>query len=416
MDVVHVVHAYPPAIGGTEFLFQRISEELVSRYGDRVTVLTTDGYNPGCFVDPDAPTIPIRAGEVVNGVTVRRFPVNNRLAPHIEKAQSHAFHHNWPLSDVLRTLYNGPISWPMFSAIRDARGDVLVASAFPLLHMYYAALGKRFNQIPLLYSGALHPHDRWGYDRAIILRAIAGCDIYLAYTTYERDYLLARGVSADKIRIASPGVDPKCFEDADRGALRKKLGWEDRPVIAFVGQQAPHKGIETLYRAMRLVWRQVPEAHLIVAGGRTAYSVQLDKILAQFSAQERDRIHLIPNFAEGEKADIFAACDIFVSPSGHESFGITFIEAWAAGKPVIGCRSGAIPTVIDEWQDGLLVPYQDIPQLAAAMLELLHDERQREQMARRGRDKVLAEYTWEKAVARFRHAYEEAMERHAGGS
>lgn len=408
MDVVHVVHGYYPGVGGTELLFQHVSEELVAHYGDRVTVLTTNGRNPSFFVDPEQPAIPIVADEVINGVQVRRFPVYNRLARHIEKLQSKAFHRNWPLSDVLRTIYNGPISRTMFAAVRRARGDVLVASAFPLLHMYYAAAAKRFNRIPLLYHGALHPHDRWSYDRAMIYHAIDACDLYLANTTYERDYLTGRGVPATKIRIASPGVDPAPFERADTNAVRRRLGWENAPVITFVGQQAAHKGIDVLYHAMRLVWRQMPEVRLIVAGGRTAYSPQLDKILDTYSTRERDRVHLIPDFGEEEKAEIFAACDAFVSPSGHESFGITFIEAWSAGKPVIGCRSGAIPSVVDEWHDGLLVRYQDVPQLAAAILELLHDARLRARMGERGREKVLAQHTWERAVARFRQAYEEA--------
>ncbi len=93
--------------------------------------------------------------------------------------------------------------------------------------------------------------------------------------------------------------------------------------------------------------------------------------------------------------------------SGAESFGLTFVEAWAAGKPVIGCRSGAIPTVIDEWENGLLVPYQDVPQLAAAILELLTDDRICEQMGRRGKEKTLTQYTWDIAVARFRNVYEQ---------
>jgi glycosyltransferase involved in cell wall biosynthesis len=410
MEILHVVHGYPPAIGGTEFLFQQISERLVAQYDDRVTVFTTNGYNPGMFVDPDQPTIPIREGEELNSVKIRRFPVNNRIAPRIDDLQRKAFEGNWPFNDVLRTLYHGPISWPMFDAIRRAKADVLAASAFPLLHMYYAAIGKRFNHIPLLYHGALHPGQRWSYDRPIIYKAIAACDMYLANTTFERDFLIAKGFSPDKIRIASPGVNPEPFENADGRPLRSRFGWEDAPIIAFVGQQSVHKGIDVLYQAMRLVWRQLPEARLIVAGGRTAYSQHLDRILEEFSPQERERIQHIPNFAEEEKPHIFAACDVFVSPSGHESFGITFVEAWAAGKPVIGCRRGAIPSVIDEWRDGLLVDYRDAPQLASAILELLTDAGLRERMGQCGKEKVLVQHTWDVAVARFRAAYEEAIE------
>ena len=411
MNILHVVHGYHPAIGGTEFLFQRISEQLVAQYGDQVTVFTTNAYNGIFFIDPSQPAIPPRENEEINGVKIRRFPVNNRIAPRIAALQRKAFDNNWPFNDVLRTLYHGPISWPMFSAIQHAQADVVAASAFPLLHMYYAALGKQFNRIPLVFYGALHPGDRWNFDRPIIHRAIAMCDMYLAYTSFERDFVIAQGALPDKVRVASPGVDPDPFRVADGMALRRQFGWENVPVIAFVGQQSAHKGIDALYHAMRLVWRQLPEARLIVAGGRTAYSPHLDHILESFSLQERDRIQHIPNFAEEEKPQIFAACDVFVSPSGYESFGITFVEAWAAGKPVIGCRSGAISAVIDEWQDGLLVPYKDVPQLATVILELLTDAALRERMGHRGREKVLTQYTWDIAVARFREAYERAINR-----
>ena len=414
MNVLHVVHNYFPALGGTEILFQNISERLVAAYGDQVTVVTSNGLNTGYFVDPSQPGLPIDQEEMINGVRVRRFPINNRIAPRIEKLQYMAFQHNWPLNDLLRTIYHGPISRPMFEAIRLAEADLMVASAFPLLHMYYTAIAKRFNHIPLLFCGALHPEDRWSFDRPMIFRAIAACDMYLAYTEYERDFVVGKGVPAEKVQIASPGVDPAPFQAADGAALRRDLGWESAPVIAFVGQQASHKGVETLYHAMRLVWRQMPEARLIVAGGRTIYSSKLDRILETFAPSERDRIKLIQNFSDEEKPQIYAACDLFVSPSGHESFGITFIEAWAAGKAVIGCRSGAIPAVVDDWHDGLLVPYQDAPQLASAILELLADDTLRERMGRRGKDKVLAEHTWDVAVARFRQAYDSVLNRQNG--
>ena len=67
-----------------------------------------------------------------------------------------------------------------------------------------------------------------------------------------------------------------------------------------------------------------------------------------------------------------------------------------------------------EWQDGLLVPYRAPAQLASALLELLLDDEARERMGRRGREKVLAHYTWDVAVKQFRDAYEEAAGTRAG--
>jgi glycosyltransferase involved in cell wall biosynthesis len=90
---------------------------------------------------------------------------------------------------------------------------------------------------------------------------------------------------------------------------------------------------------------------------------------------------------------LLSAYDVFASPSGHESFGITFVEAWACGKPVIGTRVGAIPSVIDEGHDGLLVPYGDPHALANAILALLSDPPRGQEMGEARRQKVLAHYT-----------------------
>ena len=46
-----------------------------------------------------------------------------------------------------------------------------------------------------------------------------------------------------------------------------------------------------------------------------------------------------------------AALDVFAYPSGYESFGIAFVEAWAAGKPVVGCLRGAVPSLVSDGAD-----------------------------------------------------------------
>ena len=100
-----------------------------------------------------------------------------------------------------------------------------------------------------------------------------------------------------------------------------------------------------------------------------------------------------------------SASSAFASPSGCESFGITYLEAWAAGKPVIGCRSGAVPSVITDGQDGILVDYKDDHELGGALLELLFDRRLRDTLAANGQKKVMENYTWKIVGDRFRAVY-----------
>ena len=108
MDILHVVHGYYPALGGTEHLMQRISENLVSRYGDRLQVYTTTGLNTQAFVDRTQPLLP--PGDFdLNGVQVRRFPVVNFLGRPLNFVQRLAYRIGLPGNQYLRTLYGGPI-------------------------------------------------------------------------------------------------------------------------------------------------------------------------------------------------------------------------------------------------------------------------------------------------------------------
>jgi glycosyltransferase involved in cell wall biosynthesis len=94
----------------------------------------------------------------------------------------------------------------------------------------------------------------------------------------------------------------------------------------------------------------------MLAGARTLYAAQLEADLARLSPQERQKVILRYDFPAEEKPWLFAATDVFAYPSGFESFGIAFLEAWAVKKPVVGCRRGAIPWVVSAGKDGLLVP------------------------------------------------------------
>jgi glycosyltransferase involved in cell wall biosynthesis len=409
MKVMHAVQGYFPALGGTEHLMQRLSESLVQDYGDRVSVLTLNTTSTEAFVGLNPFRLPTGTS-AINGVTVRRFPVISRYAQPLDRVQRLAYRLRLPGNEWLRTFWSGPLSPQLLRAMDREPADIIAASSFPLLHMHYALwIGAR-RRLPVVLFGGLHPNDRWGFDRQTIYRAIARADQYVAYTTYERDFLIAQGIHPTKISVIGLGTDPDRFASADGQKIRERHNLGDAPVIAFIGQQGGHKGIDTLISAMPIVWQICPEARLLIAGARSQFSNYLRQLIAALGVSGQ-KIVMVDEFAEEEKPDYFAACDIFAYPSGHESFGIAFLEAWACRKPVIGCRIGAVASVIDEWQDGLLVPYQDTQQLASALLELLHDRDLRRTFGERGANKVNMRYSWPIVARQFRTVYEDAIAR-----
>lgn len=401
MRVLHLAARYHPAVDGTTWLIKNVSERLVKLFGDEVTVLTTTAL--GRLADPQAERL--KPGEVmVNGVRVRRFPFSNAWAPYLGKAYRLAVRARLPFRDYIQALYKGPIATGMMLEVARYNADLIFGSPFPYLHLYYADMFKAVHRTPIVYSGALHLAD--GPVPGLVLSTIRRASAYIANTSYEQDYLVGQGIDNDKIHVIGVGVDPALFETADGRAFRQRYALGDAPVVAFVGRQASGKGIDTLLYAMRTVWETFPEARLLIAGSRFDFSDRLEEIIDEFEPHVRQRIVLINDFDEGEKPAIFGACDVFVAASRSESFGIVYLEAWASGKPVIGCQIGAVAAVIDDGWDGLLVPYGDIGALAQAITRLLSDEALRSEMGDRGRRKVLSRYTWEKVARRYREVYQ----------
>ena len=410
MHILHVVQGYTPAIGGTERLIQQVSENLVARHQDQVTVYTTTAYNCELFWRDDQPELPAGT-EIINGVTVRRFPVFNKLNTLRFWLAGSAYKLRLPFNDRLRALHNGPLIPRMPQIIADAGADVIVASSFPLLHMHYALRGGRRADTPVVLCGGIHTADDYGFNRPMIYKAIRQANAYIAYTPFEKNYLVQeRAIPPELVSVTGVGVDVEPFAGGDGQDLRRRLGWGNAPVVAYIGQQVPHKGVDMLMQAMEQIWQEVPDACVIIAGSETTYSAFIKSWADGLPAALRARVALINNFAEEEKPDIYAASDIVVYPSGHESFGIVFLEAWAARKPVVGARIGAIPTVVADGKDGLLTEYRQTADFTRAIRALISNPDLRQQMGNAGYQKVCQQYTWDIVTDKFRAVYIKAKE------
>jgi glycosyltransferase involved in cell wall biosynthesis len=154
MKILHVVHGYPPSTGGVQWLVKNLSEQLSQRHRDQVTVFTTVAYNMEYFWRSGERTMPVGTEEI-DGVMVRRFAVFNRLNTLRMLAANVAYRLHLPYNDWLRTMYNGPLIPGLIRAVASNGADVVLASAFPLLHMYDAFAGARRARIPIVLLSAI---------------------------------------------------------------------------------------------------------------------------------------------------------------------------------------------------------------------------------------------------------------------
>ena len=96
--------------------------------------------------------------------------------------------------------------------------------------------------------------------------------------------------------------------------------------------------------------------------------------------------------------EYYQKSNVLVLPSLSESFGMVLLEAMACKKPVIGSNVGGIPYVIDNDQNGLLVPPKDPQALADAIIKILTNPQLAKKMGEEGYEKVIKNFTWENQV------------------
>jgi glycosyltransferase involved in cell wall biosynthesis len=371
---------------------EQISRRLVQDHGHAVTVITTTGYSTAPFRGDTAETM--RSGnEVRDGVDVHRHDVDPRISRALRRIHRPAWRLRMPGNSILRTLYDGPVSTPMLRDALSANPDLIGATAFPLLHIHYAWLAARRRRVPFVVYGALHPEDTWGYDRATIRFIARQVDGYVAYTPAEAAHAVALGVKEAAVHVIPPGIEPDELE-ATSGDFRSGL---DLPagahLFGFVGQLGRGKGIFQLVEAFAAIAAELPNWWLIMAGAETLDVVLLEAEIMKLPIEVGQRIRIVKGFSTERKGDLYRALDVFVTPSMNESFGITTVEAWHCGIPVIATRLAAVESFVRHGEDAILVERGNWRELAGAMIEVARDSRFRQVMSERGRVRA-ASLTW----------------------
>ena len=155
------------------------------------------------------------------------------------------------------------------------------------------------------------------------------------------------------------------------------------PIVGVVGRLELEKGHPTLLEAWPLVLEACPSAYLLIVGEGS----RLDA-LHEIAREQGIEHHVVFTGRRDDIPAVTAAFDVAVLPSYREAQGLTILEAMALSRPVVASRVGGIPEMIEDGVTGLLVPPQDPPALAAAIVRLLSDHPLADMLGRAGHDLV----------------------------
>lgn len=229
----------------------------------------------------------------------------------------------------------------------------------------------------------------------------------IAPSEFVRQHLIERGVAPGHVAVVPPAVD---FPDPmPVPVLRAELGLDAQAVIVgSVGVLRREKGHEQLIEAVLPLLGRYPQLHLVIVGGGDSARDALREQAA--AAGMGARIHLL-----GARSDVPALLpdfDIFALATHIEASGTAFVEAGAAGLPVVGTRVGGVPEMMREGESGFLVPLFDIPALTGALDRLIADPDLRRRMGNAGHRYCLEEGRFTRAALgeRTEHWYRRWLE------
>ena len=228
-------------------------------------------------------------------------------------------------------------------------------------------------------------------------QGIIEADQVVAFSHFSRD-LIMKGINntcANKIKVISPGVESSWFEVERKPSSGSEL--------LFWGRIEEEKGLRELFHALKTVSKIVKDIRLTIVGEGNRLR-EYKSLVSDLSLT--DRVEFAGWLCGTEIQNLTARSSLGIFPSRVESFGLSVVEAMAAGLPVIAASGGAVPENIEQGVTGTLVPVNDADALARAIIFILENVKDAESMAKAAKKGVRQKFSWDKAANKMIDLYE----------
>lgn len=273
-----------------------------------------------------------------------------------------------------------------------------------------ASLGlKKKIMITAAGSGAIIPlyHRIWVL---LMRRCYRRADVVTAISAFTRSEILKR-VTNLSIQVINHGVDAEEFKKAKELPPAIKTY---QPYILGVGTLRWRKGYHFSLRSFAALAKEFPDLHYVIAGKRYKddYWQRLHRVIEELGIQKR--VHILEHIDSREDlialykgAELFC---LFSQNVNHdvEGFGMVFLEAAAAGLPVVGAKNCGVDDAVQEGKNGLLVSTRDPQDFANALRIILRDKELQSRM-RAASLAFARECTWERRIGEYIAVYKKLL-------
>lgn len=315
------------------------------------------------------------------------------LLPAYLSALPHIFFYGWQLRHLLRDTWDIVHCWEEPYILAGGQVAYWTAKQSRLVYWTGQTRVKR-------YPPPFAQIERYCFGR---------CAGWLSRGQLGIDAMLAKGHGNKPHAAIGLGVDLEVFFPAREAglAVRRRLGWSDTgaPVIGFIGRFVEEKGPATLMSALDQV--HTPWRAIFLGGGPMLATME------NWASRHGDKVRIVTAVSHEQVPEYLNAFDVLCSPSRttekwREVFGRMVIEAFACEVAVLSSDCGELPNVIGD--AGMIVSEHDINGWVRSLEKLLDSRELREDLAKRGLDRVKQHFTWSAAARRHLEFFETLLD------
>ena len=370
MRILHITSSFLPIIGGQEKVVEELAEDLQKLKHD-ITILTTDLFCENSNLPKHENLRGIEIVRCKNDLFLGGYGYSREAISWLKE--------NWRKYDVVHCHgYNRFLSEFAVYYLRKKKPVIFTPHGF--IHTKRNYLFKKVHDLTL--------------GKFVKYAKICTALTKLDFKEYKK-----LGVKKEKIVEIPNGVSKDFFKKINKQELKNfKTKYKIKEnAILYVGRIHESKGLQYVFEAIKDLNLQ-----FILVGQDSGYKKSLVKLAEKLKIE--NKINFIGNLNKKDLVKIYRSCKAFVLFSEWEGFGIVVVEAMASEKPVIISDRGSLVHLVDNNQEGFIVPFQNTTILKKKIEELLEDNKKIKIMGTKGK-KTAKNYMWEKITKDYEKIY-----------
>ena len=330
------------------------------------------------------------------------------------------------LSDFHQNVYIHEVevaSYPLFKyppyalALATKLVDVAHEYGLDLIHAHYAIphaasafLAKHMlSEQNVKTVTTLHGTDitLMGLDSSFfraIQFSIEESDGVTAVSSYLRRRTIDEFQIKKDIRVIYNFIDIDRYNPNNEKCTKEHFAPNGEKILIHASNFRPLKRVADVVRIFDKVRQKIPSKLLLVGEGPERLFVQ--QLVKELGISE-------DVFSLGEQnylERLLPCADLFVLPSEQESFGLVALEAHSCGVPVIGSATGGLPEVVIDGETGFLFPIGEVSEMAARILDLLHDQESFQTLSHKARRRAVECFDTQKIIPQYEAFYQEILD------